>query len=122
MPKREGYDKVTVDMSGWDAALELSVWDPDDFGKKKVIRIAVEDIPDFLRDVVAHGTRALSTAARRIEVGHCETCGNTGLVDVEKNGRPWSEHCPDCKNRWPSEPFKNAPTIGRLAKDGVKET
>lgn len=117
MPKHEGYDKVTVDSSGWDAALELSVWDPDDFGKKKVIRIAVEDIPDFLRDVVAQGTRSMATAARRLEVGHCETCGNTGLVDAEKNGRPWSEHCPDCKSRWPSAAFANAPTIGRRGGD-----
>lgn len=121
LPDRTGnrhYDhNVTVDHSAWDAALEVSVWSMEDFGsKERVLRIPVEDIPDFVRDVTQHGLRSLSTAARRIEVGHCETCGNTGLVDTEVNGRKSNTHCPDCKDRWPAEPFKSAPTIGRLEK------
>lgn len=28
--------------------------------------------------------------------GDCDLCKNTRMVDVGKNGRPWTEHCPAC--------------------------
>jgi hypothetical protein len=115
MSRDTHYDKnVTVDTSHWDAALELTIWAQDHVGKDRVIRIPVEEIPDFMAYVVQHGARALSIAAKRIEVGHCETCGNVGLVDKPgPGGRMSNEYCPDCRGRWPAEPFKSAPTIGR---------
>lgn len=114
------YDNVSIDDDGFDASLVLTSWDhtSDESPVKRVLRIAVEDIPDFMAQVVSRGTHALSTAARRLEVGHCETCANTGLVDVEKHGRKSNDYCPDCRNRWPSQPFKAAPQIGRKNTDG----
>lgn len=29
--------------------------------------------------------------------GDCETCGNTRMVTKERNGNPWTEHCPVCQ-------------------------
>ena len=104
---------VTVDHDNFDCAVVLKVWTPNGAEVTSEIRVAVEDIPEFLRDVGNHVASALSTAARRIEVGHCETCANTGLVNTTKNGNPWSVHCPDCRHKWPSKPFANAPHIGR---------
>lgn len=37
---------------------------------------------------------------RNAVAGACETCGNSRMVHVEKHGRPWSEHCPDCHDRY----------------------
>lgn len=105
--------KVGVEDDGFDCALVIKRYDHDHHEVDETIRIAVEDIPGFLRDVANHAGNALTTAARRLEVGHCETCANTGLIQTERHGRPWSENCPDCRDRWPSKPFANAPHIGR---------
>lgn len=105
-------DSVSMEHDNFDCALVIKVWSPDHTGVEREVRIAVEDIPMFLRDTANHAASALSTAARRLEVGHCETCGNTGLVNTTRHGQPWSEHCPDCRHRYPSEPFANAPHIG----------
>lgn len=111
VPKYERH--VSVDDDLIDASLTLTLWRDAAVGSRQVVRIAVEDIPDLMDAVVRHGVRALSNAAHRIEVGHCETCGNSGLVDVEKNRRTSRVICPDCQHRWPDAPFANAPRIGR---------
>lgn len=113
--KSEHYDRyIGVDDSAWDCALELTLRDSD-HQVERVIRIPVEDVPGFLDQVTRHGVRCMAVAARRLEVGHCETCANIGLVDVEVRGRTTNTECPDCRHRWPAEPFANAPKIGRLA-------
>lgn len=33
---------------------------------------------------------------RSVAAGDCATCGNRRMVNVERHGRPWTEHCPDC--------------------------
>lgn len=107
---------ISIDHDEFDCAMTLKVWDEGHTDYSE-IRVAVEDIPSFMDSVVRHGGYALSTAARRLEVGHCETCANTGLVDaVGPAGQPTNKECPDCRDRWPAEPFKNAPHIGRRAK------
>jgi hypothetical protein len=117
MVRREvTYDRsVSVDHDKFDCALVLKVWDhSDDGGVGKELRIPVEDIPNLMQQIVAHAGYALTTAASRIEVGHCETCGNTGLVDtVGPGGRMTNTYCPDCRDRWPNKPFASAPHIGR---------
>lgn len=37
---------------------------------------------------------------RNAVAGDCETCGNRRMVETEKHGRPWSEYCPDCRDRY----------------------
>ena len=118
MPERKTVDNVSVDYDHFDWSLVIRVWSKDHDQQSSEVRIAVEDIPSFLREVVGQGTYALSSAALRLEVGHCETCGNTGLVDTDRHGRPWTEDCPDCRPRWPNMPFAGAPTIGRRAPRG----
>lgn len=116
MSREVEYHNITVNDDGFDCALVLSVRLPGDMQSSHEVRIAVEDIPDFMQGVVRHSAYALQTAASRIEIGHCETCANTGLVDTEVNGRKSNEYCPDCRDRKPSQPFKNAPKIGRREK------
>lgn len=107
------YDRhLSVQFSEFDCALEVTVWKDGTAIRDRVVRIPVEEIPDFLSSVTANGLAALSVAARRLEVGHCETCGNTGLIHDTRHGQPWSEYCPDCKDRWPDKPFRSAPEIG----------
>lgn len=107
------YDRhVSVDNSQFDCALELTLRDPETHEADRVVRIPVEDIPDFLAAVARHSGYALTTAARRLEVGDCNTCGNTGLVDAPApGGRMSNKHCPDCRGEgWPT-PFVNTPQI-----------
>lgn len=105
-------DRYSIEHDGFDSSLVITLWG-EGVEVDRRVRIPVDQIPDFVRQVTSHGMYALSDAARRLEVGHCETCGNTGLVNVEKNGKPWSVNCPDCRDRWPDNPFQNAPQIGR---------
>lgn len=105
---------VSIDHRLADASLFITVWDHGRDSRDPVlarISIPVENLPDFLRDVTTHVTYALSTAARRLEVGDCATCRNRGIVDTVKNGHPWTVSCPDCRDRWPTQPFANAPQI-----------
>lgn len=110
-PVPRHHDHVGVNNASHDCALELTVWDRDMAGVERTVRIAVEDVTQFMADVVRHGGYALRDAARRLEVGDCRTCNNTGLVDVEKRGRSAAVNCPDCRHRWPAESFANAPQI-----------
>lgn len=111
---------VTVDDDGFDCALVLKVWDENVLPAQEV-RVAVKDVPAFMADVVRHASYALRNAAERLEVGHCETCGNTRLVpDTGPAGRPTNKRCPDCGPRRPDEPFAGTPTLGHRAPKPVE--
>lgn len=109
------YDRnTTVDNDGFDCSLTITLRKRGSAETDRLVRIAVEDIPDFISAVTRHGMYALTEAASRLEVGHCETCGNIGLVDGPGPGnRTQQVYCPDCKDRTPSKPFANAPQIAR---------
>jgi hypothetical protein len=111
------YDRhVSVDSDVFDCALVVTLRTGS---TRREVRIPVEDILGFMEGVVRHGGYSLSTAASRLEVGHCETCANTGLVTEDVNGRPTNVFCPDCRDRWPAEPFKGAPKIEHRMKEGA---
>jgi hypothetical protein len=113
VPDYDYTRNIGVDHGAADASLVLTVYDDASVQPVARLRIPTEAIPDFIANVARHGTYALRDAAKRLEVGHCETCRNLGLIDVPHPHRGTERvACPDCRHRYPAEPFKNAPKIG----------
>ena len=103
---------VSVDHNGATYALQIIEWTGEGHDRR-VLEIPVEEIPNFIRSVVASGTYALADAATALEVGHCESCGNTGLVREKRGERIWTVNCANCRPRYPKKAFQNAPKVGR---------
>lgn len=85
------------------------------------VRIPVEQIPDFLRQVTSHSMYAVEGAAQAIAYGDCKTCSNVRLVDAPApGGRTQQVYCPDCAIPR-HEAFENLPTVGPKIKEGFEQ-
>jgi hypothetical protein len=109
--------KVSVDHDSANHDLVIGVWNEEGTGRVVEMRVPVQDTSEFLADVARHTAYVIDDAAKMLARGECSTCRNVGLVKTERHGKPWSEHCPDCRSREPR------PTIGtepKIAPSGFR--
>lgn len=66
-------------------------------GEGMVLRLEPAAALDLLADLANQTRYSATRAAQDIQIGDCETCRNTRLVDVPApGGRVSNDRCPDC--------------------------
>lgn len=107
-----GSPSVQDDSTNHDMLLVF--WGSDHRDPAVEVRIPVEHLLGFMRQVANVGGSILSDAISDIAAGECATCRNVGMVNEPRpNGRgPERVHCPDCGPRRPAETIlRDAPRV-----------
>jgi hypothetical protein len=94
-----GSPSVESDSTNGDLIIRMYDHGSDTHEPVCEIRVPASDVDHLMRGIVGAGLQCLADSIMWLAAGECATCRNIGMVDEEKNGKPWRVHCPACGPR-----------------------